>query len=446
MHAAARLLLEQSRLSIRVGILYRGEAVVPESQWQLALEAIHDRMGHLGRDRCIAIAQPKIYWPCWRKDLNKHLKTCSRCVRAKAPHLPQCAPLCPIRSTQPMEIVCLDFLNLEKSKGGYDSILVVTDHFTKYAQAYPTRNQSAITTAKILEQHFIPTFGTPLRLHSDQGGSFEGKVIRELCKLWGVKKTRTTPYHPQGDGITERFNRTLIQMLRTLEPYQKADWKTHLASLVHAYNCTLHATTGFSPFFLLFGRHPRLPVDMLLGQEDQACSQPNTVPQYVKEAKDRIGKAYDEARIAMDEARKKQKRHYDESARGIALQVGDCVLVRNVGLKGKHKLADKWRNDIYTITEMPYPDLPVFKVQKEGSREEKVLHRNMLLPLTWPFNKPKSTAPMQKQRHSYIKQPIPSTDVQSSTEDEAAGVQVTVHTSRNTPGHEISKAPDVASM
>ena len=283
-----------------------------------------------------------------------------------------------------------------------------------------------------------------MRLHSDQGGSFEGKVIRGLCKLWGVKKTRTTPYHPQGDGITERFNRTLIQMLRTLEPCQKADWKTHLASLVHAYNCTLHATTGFSPFFLLFGRHPRLPVDMLLGQEDQPGSQPKDLPQYVKEAKERIGKAYDEARTAMDEARQKQKRHYDESARGSTLQVGDCVLVCNVGLKGKQKLADKWKNDIYMVTEIPYPDMPVFKVQKEGSREEKVLHRNMLLPLTWPFKKPKSTASGQKQKHSNIKQPLPSIDVESSTEDEAAAVQVTVHTSRNTAGQNVSGTPDDA--
>jgi transposase InsO family protein len=89
------------------------------------------------------------------------------------------------------------------------NILVVTDHFTKYAQAFPTKNQTAKTTADVLFHKFIVQYQIPLKIHSDQGAQFEGKLIEELCNLMNIKKSRTTPYHPMGNGLCERFNRTL---------------------------------------------------------------------------------------------------------------------------------------------------------------------------------------------------------------------------------------------
>ena len=128
-------------------------------------------------------------------------------------------------TTQPMELVCIDFLSLERSKGGNEHILVITDHFTRYAQAFPTRNQLAKTTAKVLFENFIVHHGFPARLHSDQGRNFESNVIKELCSLAGVDKLRTTPHHRMGNGMVERFNQTLLKMLGTLEEHQKHDWK-----------------------------------------------------------------------------------------------------------------------------------------------------------------------------------------------------------------------------
>ncbi|MCG8075672.1 MAG: DDE-type integrase/transposase/recombinase, partial [Candidatus Thiodiazotropha taylori] len=159
----------------------------------------------------------------------------------------------------------MDYLSLETSKGGYENILVITDHFTRFAQAFPTRNQTAKTTAKTLFENFIVHYGFPARLHSDQGRNFESRVIKELCEIASVDRSRTTPYHPMGNGMTERFNRTLLGMLGTLNDEQKQDWKSYVAPLVHAYNATRHESTGFAPHFLMFGRFPRLAVDAFLG-------------------------------------------------------------------------------------------------------------------------------------------------------------------------------------
>ena len=158
--------------------------------------------------------------------------------------------------------MCIDFITLDKFERGFENVLVITDHFTRFAVAIPTKDQSAKTTANALFKEFILHYGAPLSIHSDQGANFNGKLIGELCSLMGMKKSRTIVYHPSGNGMCERFNRTLMNMLGTLEDDQKKDWKKHISTMVHAYNATRHATTGQSPFYLMFGGQARLPVDL----------------------------------------------------------------------------------------------------------------------------------------------------------------------------------------
>ena len=145
-----------------------------------------------------------------------------------------------------------------------------------YAQALPSKNQTSKTTARLLFDIFICHYGLPACLHSDQGRNFKSQVIKELCSIANIEKSRTTPYHPMGNGMPERFNQTLLNMLGTLEDHQKSDWKSYVPSLVHAYNSTRQESTGYSPHFLMFGRHPRFAVDAFLGIRPESASQDQT--------------------------------------------------------------------------------------------------------------------------------------------------------------------------
>ena len=385
-----RLLSYWKRLVVKDSILYltsqsqTGEKflrlLVPSHMQDTVLTLSHDDLGHLGRDKTLSIAQERYFWVGLTDSVEQKLKTCRRCICAKSPSLPQRAPLVSIETSRPLELVCIDFLSLEESRGKYIYLLVITDHFTNYAQAIPTRNQEAKTVAKLLMDHFILHYGIMERLHSDQGGSFTAKVITHLCKLLGVKKSRTTPFHPEGDGKTERFNRTLLSMLRTLEPSEKLTWKDHVAPLVHAYNCCKHSSTNYSPFYLMFGRCPRLPIDIFLGIPEQ-----DGLHATANKIRENLAAAYKVASDSAKLARVTQAKGYNRKVRGNKVEIGDFVLVKNVNLKGKHKLADKWNSTLYMITSQPNIDIPVFVVSAEDGSGERVLHRNMLLPLILPW-------------------------------------------------------------
>ncbi|MCW4344300.1 MAG: RNase H-like domain-containing protein, partial [Candidatus Thiodiazotropha endolucinida] len=281
------------------GVLYKKVVVKKEEVNRLCLpkalqedifKAYHDDLGHQGRERTLSLIKRRFFLPGLDQFVKNRVQRCSSCIRRKTAPV-KAAELVNITSTAPMELICIDYLSLERSKGGYEKVLVITDHFTRYAQAIPTRNETAQTTAKALYENFFIHYGFPSKIHSDKGASFESKTIRKLCEIAGIKKTRTTPYHPMGNGMVERFNKTLLNMLGTLPKDKKSDWKSYVSTLTHAYNAAVHDSTGYSPYYLMYGRHPRLAIDAFLGLKSS-----NEIPasrkDYSDKLKDRLEYAY----------------------------------------------------------------------------------------------------------------------------------------------------------
>lgn len=284
------------------------QLVLPKAFRQVALTELHDSVGHLGIERTVDLVRQRFYWPRMALDVEEKIKSCERCVRRKA-RVERSAPLVNITTSRPLELVCMDYLSLEPDGKGTKNILVITDHFTKYAVAVPTSDQKAKSVAKALWNHFFIHYGFPERLHSDQGRDFESSVIKDLCQLLGIKKTRTTPYHPRGNPV-ERFNRTLLEMLGTLSEENKLRWKEFVQPLVHSYNCTKNDTTGFSPYQLMFGRQPSLPLDLAFGMTPR---NPGKVShsEYVKKLKESLQESYRRAIEQSDRIAKRNKQRYD---------------------------------------------------------------------------------------------------------------------------------------
>ena len=374
-----------NKLLIRDGILLRQtqkytQIVLPEYFHKVVYVELHEKMAHLGVEKVVDLAVKRFYWPRMATDIQHYVQKQCRCVVSKKPVQQEKAQLVPIEATRPFEIVSIDFMHLDRCKGGYEYAMVVTDHFTRFCQVYATTTKSTKAAADRLFNQFILLYGYPERIHHDQGGEFTSKLFKELHRLTGIKSSKTTPYHPQGNGQTERFNRTLCNMLKALPEKAKRDWKKELPKLAFAYNSTVHKTTGFSPFYLMFGRESKLPIDEMFEVYEPESDLGKSHEKFVEEWHGAMREAFEIAKKRIGKSTGYNKQNFDAKAKAVDLEVGEKVLVRNLREKGgTGKLRNHWESAIFEITEKKN-DLPVFKVKNLGkSSDVRVLHRNLMM-------------------------------------------------------------------
>ena len=262
------------------------KALFKESQealFQLVLLAAYRDTGHLGLECMLDLMCDCCVWSHMAAQAEEHIEQCHLCLTFKAKQ--SRASLENIVVTRLLELVHLDYVCLEPGKGKEENVLVVTDHFTQYAQVCVTWLQASLMRAKALWDNFIIHYGLPKKILSNQGRKFESDLITDLCRLMGMQKLRTSLYHLKTNAQCERLNSTLISMLGSLSPEWKSDWKNSIGALVHAYNCTRNSVTDFSPYFLMYGRQPCLPINVTLGLAQELATTPSSI-KYLQRLRD----------------------------------------------------------------------------------------------------------------------------------------------------------------
>ena len=356
--------------------------VVPVNRRQVAIDMCHRNTGHQGRDRTLSLMKGQFWWPGMATALCLAIQNCGRCKQFEAKcQLPKMEP---IVCTQPMELVHVDYIGMEvtvaaKEKPVVKNVLVVVDHFTRYVQAFITKNHTACTTARVLYNNFFSVFSFPQKLLLDQGTEFTGDVIATMCKLLGIEKIRTTPYHPQTNRSAERVHQTLQRMIGKLDPEKRRKWPEHIGSVLIPYNATRSQVTGYSPYFLMFRWRPRLLVDLLFPKVNNR-KWTRTIDKYVKALYERLRECLKLAQESATKEANRQKWLYDRRVGAMELHPGDRVLVRLDAFRGQcRKLKNRWGDDIHTVIDRKVDGIPMYEVKNECTGKKQVLHQARLL-------------------------------------------------------------------
>ena len=347
--AAVRSLMAKERsLKLENGLLYRKfvpanpgsqvtwQLIVPRQQRPLLFQEAHagTTSGHFAYKWTLEKLRQFAYWPGMSRDVEEWRRSCDTCAKRRSP-VPRSqnrAPMGHIAAAYPFEKIAIDLMGpLAETPTGNKHLLVVCDYFSKWVELLALPDIRAETVAERLVEDVFSRFGMPECLHSDQGKQFESSLFQELCRLLGIHKTRTTPYHPQSDGSVERANRTVQNVQAAYVSDHQRDWDCYLAQTQLAYNTSQHSSTGYAPYFLLFGREARLPLSILV--DPPAPHAPESLLQHAVNLRERQLEAYDRVREQLGASHRRQKEFYDRSTAATPLCIGDQVWLHTPAVK-----------------------------------------------------------------------------------------------------------------
>ena len=388
------------RLVYKDGLIFRrweDERTGHETHQQLCLPrklgpqvlcALHDNpsAGHLGVTKTLERVRKRFHWLGMREDVENHVRMCMACAEVNDPPRLLKAPLINVKAGHPLQRVAIDIIGpMPKSSSGHEWLLVVSDHFTKFAQAFPLRNTLSVTLARKVMDEYICRFGCFEGLHSDRGANVDGAVFRGLCDLIEAVKTRTTPYHPQGDGQVERLNKSLVKILCKVVSAHHRDWSDYVPKALLAYNTSRHESTGYTPYRLMFGREARLPIDAVL-KLDTSPPSGTTYPEYVMQQRQQVEETEQLVRESLGQAWEKQKAYYDTKCHGQRFHEGDRVWYRNRARARRRKFIKPWCGPwrvIKALSDVTY-SIEEERRRPGRRRQRKVVHFNYLKPCYSP--------------------------------------------------------------
>ena len=356
----------------------RFQIILPQRFREEMFTNLHSAINaaHMGRRRTQKRMQKKFYWFQMNEDIKMWVKICPICQRRKKSGLAAKAPLQPMLVGMPNERVALDIIDhLPESEAGMVCVLMMIDHFSKYAKAVALPDQRAQTIATAFIEHWVSAFGTPRQLHTDQGRNFESALMHELCTLLKIDKTRTTPYHPSGNGQCERQNSTAMNLVHSYAREDPYNWDKHLSLAMMGYNMTKHSATGFEPTKLMLGRNINMPADLMIPVDPTVMYRP--VNEYVVSVEKSLRTSYEVARERLKKAATAMSNYHDKDAKTYDYQTGDCVKLRITRIQKGMKFADKYDAPYYVIDQL---GLRTFRIAKSEDSRMMVRHHNQMLP------------------------------------------------------------------
>lgn len=391
-HVTKTLWRMWDRLSLEDGVLFRTwhyneselskQLVVPIQRHSDLFYHFHDipSSAHLGADKMLERIRQSFYWPGMKCDIEKYCKQCHNCASRK-PSKPSKSPLGTLSVTQPLERCAVDVLGpLPRTASANRFVLVISDCFTRWTEAVPLPNQESETIARAFVNEYVSRFGVPLQIHSDRGSNFTSKLFEDMCNLLEVHHTKSTPLHPQSNGLVERFNRTLATMLTMYCSSNQSSWDKYLPQVMMAYRSSVHASTSQTPNKMVFGRDIVLPLQAYVGlppQSNPTYEDTETSQSYVQKLHEQLEIIHNCARKVLKKRTSYQKRHYDLKAKKRSFCIGDAVWMhdptRRPGVCSK--LSPQWKGP-FIITKK-IDDL-VYLVKRTASAPTKAIHIDRL--------------------------------------------------------------------
>eukprot|EP00762_Andalucia_godoyi_P006395 ANDGO_02858.mRNA.1 Retrovirus-related Pol polyprotein from transposon 412 len=401
---AARVRAYADRFVVDEGVLYYlastepGRARVPSDSRRLVVPAsmraevlsqLHDDplAGHLGFTKTYDKVRRRFFWPGMYQDTKHWVASCVDCSMKKTPRRALPGTMEPIVVDGPFDMVGVDVLGpLTMTERGNKYVVVFSDYLTKWTEAFAVPRADAVTIARLIVEEVICRYGAPKKLLSDRGAAFLSGIVSEVCKVFGIKKVNTTSYHPQTDGIVERFNHTLVTMLSMFTSHHQKDWDVFLPHVLFAYRTSVHDSTEELPFYLMFGRDPRLPIDV--ATRVTSDSGVSSAEEYRAQLVGRLTEAFTLAKSNLQRSQLAQVRDYNSRRRPVEYLPGDRVWLYTLHVKKglSKKLCHLW-NGQYRVEKRVGANNYVLRSVANRSLKQ-LVHVQRLKPFVDPSLRP----------------------------------------------------------